>query len=138
MKNPVSRVENPVVFVRQDHSKLCRFLWRLTPSIRERWFTFGTTIYYPIYANPDNQKVIDHELVHVAQFSRYGKFLFLLFYFILPLPIFFSGRWFLERAAFMIDIKNGMSVENAVRILADQYATPWPRRLMTKWFLRRA
>lgn len=86
----------------------------------------------------DHQKreILRHEHFHVRQFAPwYGPWLMLVLQFILPLPVFFSGRWFIERHAYLDEIRHGgLLRESAVRILWEQYGWPWPRILMRKWF----
>jgi hypothetical protein len=79
-----------------------------------------------------------HEAVHIRQFStRWGPWVVPLLATILPLPVFFSGRWFIERRAFLVDILNGvLTVPQAVAILHSRYGMPWPRSMMRRWFLR--
>ena len=100
--------------------------------------------------------VLSHELVHCHQQSTWwGVVMTLLQVTVLPLPVFFSGRWFVERHAYLRDIRRKkktrynirgdgkimeysdrevMTPEIAAQKMWDQYGWPWPKRLMVKWF----
>jgi hypothetical protein len=73
------------------------------------------------------EHIILHEQHHVRQFKPwYGPWLVIAAQ-LLPLPIFFSGRWFVERRAMLDDIKrNDMDAEQAVAMLWKGYGWPWP------------
>lgn len=114
----------------------------------EVWTTFDENIYYPIGFDDDSEAltashIINHELVHVKQYKDLGKLGFLLWYFILPLPFFFSGRWWLERKAYLVDLNYYMSIgytkEYSVNMIVKEidrfYVRPWPKTLMKKWFM---
>lgn len=76
-----------------------------------------------------------HELVHVEQQRGIGLLWSVLLYFFVPLPICFSGRWFIERPAYLADIlAEGKTVDAAVQTLWRFYVCPWPRFLMRRWF----
>lgn len=81
---------------------------------------------------------LDHELVHVQQFQPwYGPWWVILFNFLLPLPILFSGRWFIERRAFLLGIRQEIfEVEQVVDALWTQYGWCWPKPLMRAWFIK--
>jgi len=99
-------------------------------------------IYYPSRViAPLSQRyewVLEHELMHVAQFRPwYGPVWMFLLYFVLPLPVGFSGRWFVEREAYLGDIRRGVyTAEAAARQLKTSYIYPWPERWMVRWFHR--
>jgi hypothetical protein len=80
--------------------------------------------------------ILDHELIHVEQQrSSWGLFKSFLFYFFFPLPVFFSGRWFIEMEPYLQDIKSGrLTIDQAVNILWGSYVVPWPPCLMRSWF----
>jgi hypothetical protein len=104
------------------------------------WTTIGKTIYYPItVSNPRDPRfegVVEHEFIHLRQFEKWGIVLMGLAYVCLPMPFLFSGRWFIEREAYLHDIKTGrLTLEAAVQLLWKAYAYPWPRTLMRKWFV---
>jgi hypothetical protein len=83
-------------------------------------------------------EILDHELVHVRQFAPWwGPLAMLLGATLFPLPSRLSGRWFIERRAYLRDIQEGrMTPGEAVDILWNYYAKPWPRAWMLAWFQR--
>lgn len=87
---------------------------------------------------PEQSPTLQHELFHVKQFATWwGPWLLPLFAALLPLPVFFSGRWFIERHAYAEDIRNGRcTVDEAVNALWSGYLMPWPKKLMSRWFAR--
>lgn len=116
-----------------------------SPFLTDFWttirFPWGpATIYFPtklVAPNPDRDAaVLEHELVHVAQQrSAWGLFRSTMLYFFLPLPWGLSGRWWIERPAFLLDIQAGRrTVDRAVDLLWNAYLWPWPRRWMRRWF----
>jgi hypothetical protein len=86
--------------------------------------------------DPENQPQVPHELIHATTLEQWwGPFLIPLFAILLPLPIVFSGRWFIERRAYLEDIKSGVeTVDSAVYNLWNYYLMCWPTSLMRKWF----
>ena len=108
------------------------------------WTTWGSTIYYPTsvedpWAHPS---IIAHELVHVAQWRRWGP-LFLPAYALLPLPAGLAYcRWHFEREAYRVDLAHAPDPALAAAHIADklwrEYAYPWPRPLMRRWLVREA
>ena len=94
--------------------------------------TYPTTIEDPM----KYRQVLKHELVHVKQFKPwYGPLFVSLLYILFPLPVFFSGRWLIERDAYLVSIKEKeYSVAQAVYTLWYSYFYPWPRSWMTRWF----
>jgi hypothetical protein len=133
-----------VIFKAKNDSALLRLAGILIRPInprwaRDYWITIGNTIYYPPSVTdpmaPQYATIRAHELEHVWQFRRYGFLIMLLGYFLLPLPVLFSGRWLIERRAFLKDIRaKARSVDGAVDTLWYDYAAPWPRGLMRRWF----
>lgn len=120
----------------------------------ERFMTIYWTTYrlpfgkgiiaYPSNANDPMDKrwkdVIDHELIHIEQQrSAWGLFKSFLFYFLIPLPILFSGRWFIEREPYSkVDIARGRKTpQSAANQLWSDYGKPWPRKWMADWFEQR-
>ena len=106
------------------------------------WFTMKgpfqkqATIYYPpSVPRPEARwQIIAHELVHVRQFKRWG-WLSMAALQIFPLPILFSGRWFIERDAYIVSILlKQQTIESAVNTLWWKYGWCWPRPLMRRWF----
>ena len=140
-------------FVRKDHSWFMRAIgWLLetttiTPHFMTRfWTTIGNRIYYPIdIVNPKSPQykgIRDHEEMHVEQAFHLGcgcwvlgTIIMAFAYILFPLPVFFSGRWLLEREPYLHDIQTGrVSLEYAVETLHKNYLRPWPKKWMKKWF----
>lgn len=137
-----------VRLVAKRDSRLMRVLGLLlcavgTRGFNERfWTTLGRTIYYPTsvhdpFAHP---VVLEHELVHVQQWRRWGLFLWIS-YLLLPLPIglaWFRFRW--EREAYLVQLARAPDREHEIERIVDVlwfgYARPWPRSWMRRWFLR--
>ncbi len=113
-----------------------------------RVFGSRPTIYYPttitlkddVVMPASVTPILEHELVHVEDMRGiWGLIRFALLYFIFPLPIFFSGRWFLERKAYLVNIvKHGYSIDFVVNMLWESYGWCWPRNLMVNWFIQKA
>jgi len=136
--------------INKKDSWLMRLIGRFSPTfMRFFWTTYRlpfqkqATIACPAGIedplDDKHDKVIAHEMVHVKQLEPwYGPFLMLFLYFLFPLPVFFSGRWFVEREAYLVDIKNGrVGLGSAVDILWLAYFYCWPKSLMRKWFEKR-
>src|SRR5690606_9052076 len=87
---------------------------------------------------PAESPTLPHELVHARQFATWwGPWLLPLLAALLPLPTLLSGRWFIERHAYLQDIRAGRrTVEAAVQTLWRDYGWCWPRSLMRRWFER--
>jgi len=140
-----------IIFISKSESKFMRLInfisypFMLGKFNTQFFTTIKNTIYYPVVVedlfSQQYEDTIEHELVHVEQFKKMGVILFFLFYIFLPLPILFSGRWFLERKAYMVQIntqKKQEHKENMISLVVDSlwknYFFPYPRSLMTKWF----
>lgn len=140
-------------FIRKTDSWLMRTIgWLLRVSgINDRfmdhyWTTIGDRIYYParIKQPHDLQHfgIREHEQMHVEQFYRAGLGLWPLgvvvlavVYLFLPLPLWFSGRWFIERGPHLLDIKTGRrGLTQAIEGLHKGYWRPWPKSWMREWF----
>jgi len=135
------------VLIRKDESLLMRALalvlgrtfltdfwttWKL-PFQRYVRIGYPTGISKPL----EHQDVIDHELVHARQFRAWGAVAVVLLAILLPLPVLFSGRWFIERDAYLRDIRaRRRSIDGAVWLLWNQYGWCWPRARMRRWFER--
>jgi len=96
-------------------------------------------ITYPPGTNPMEKwyiPTLEHELIHVKDMSTaWGLFKMFWLVWLLPLPIIFSGRWFIERYAYLHNILNhGRKIEDVVDILWSGYLWAWPKCLMRKWF----
>lgn len=90
---------------------------------------------YTHYRNPSIASILNHELVHVEQQRSWWGVLWTLACMVFPLPVFFSGRWFVERDAYLSDIKTGRrSIDQAVYTLWGKYGMPWPKGRMRAWF----
>jgi hypothetical protein len=94
------------------------------------WLTLGKTIYHPDHIDPLGYlSTIEHELLHVQQQHRHGLALWLFRYLT-------SGkfRYFQEREAYLLQVKNGsMSVGQAVACLST-YKTGVDLNEMADWF----
>ena len=108
------------------------------------WTTIGRTIYMPVGVEDpyDHPGVVEHELVHVQQYERWG-ILFMISYLLLPLPAglaWFRWRW--EREAYMVQIRNAADkeseIERVIGSLWSGYGWPWPRGRMRAWFRHEA
>jgi hypothetical protein len=96
-------------------------------------------ITYPPDVNPIKPwhlPTLEHELIHVKDMSTsWGLFKIFWLLWLIPLPIIFSGRWFIERHAYLHNIINhDRKIESVVNILWNGYGWVWPKYLMRKWF----
>jgi hypothetical protein len=102
----------------------------------------ATRIYHPRGIDPHDPRhagTLVHEMVHVErQWSRWwGPWIVPILYLLLPLPVLMSGRWWIERPAYLADIRAGrMTIDRAIEVLQTQYWRPWPRAWMRRWFER--
>lgn len=87
---------------------------------------------------PKHKGTRNHELCHVVQQrGAWGLLKSFVLYFFLPLPVVFSGRWFIEREPYLKDILScRLTIDQAVSILWRGYLWAWPRSLMRAWFER--
>ena len=102
------------------------------------WFGKTTITYPDSVEDPlDDSDILDHELAHVPQWEPwYGPVWVTSLAFLFPLPFLFSGRWFIERPAFLKDIRaKRLTVDEVVDILWTSYLWAWPRPLMRKWLI---
>jgi hypothetical protein len=144
--DPARLTEQRVVLTSKAASPLMRvcgwLLWLLgNRSFVERyWTTLGRTIYYPgCVTDPlAHPVVLEHELVHVRQWERWGVLLWIS-YLLLPLPIglcWFRFRW--EREAYLVELRHAADPERELERIVDAlwlgYAFPWPRPWMRRWF----
>ncbi len=111
-------------------------VWWMTyrlPFQKQVRITFSTNIQKDL---AEKMPTLLHEEVHVEQFSTwYGPWLIPFLILLFPLPVFFSGRWFIERDAYLVDIKAGRTTVNrAVDTLWDRHGWVWPKPWMQKWF----
>jgi len=112
------------------------------------WTTFRIPFGKPIISYPLNVEdpteeryapVLQHEKIHSEdERSTWGLFKMFWLYFFLPLPVLFSGRWYVERYAYLHNMinhtDNGYTVERGVESLWNNYLWAWPKPLMRKWF----
>lgn len=113
----------------------------LTDFVTTLRLPFGMpTVYWPRSCGDPRDKrwrtVWAHERVHVVQQAGpWGLLSSALLYVLLPLSVYLSGRWFLEREAYLLDIRAGrLTVDQAVELLWSSYVRPWPRAWMRAWF----
>lgn len=112
-----------------------------------KWMTQWWTTYrlpfclavitYPTHiTDPRASPVFPHEMIHVEQLKLWWKpFCHALLTTVWPLPAIFSGRWLIERWAFLYDIRTGRhTIDSAIKRLWAGYFWPWPRFLMRRWF----
>lgn len=140
-----------VKLICKSESKLMRFtdkflsLFGTKDFMSKFWTTyrlpFGkAVITYPVNeTNPlECKSILEHELIHVKQMETWrGLLLTALFVSLFPLPIFFSGRWFIERNAYLYNIiHHNYEIEWVVNTLWNGYGWCWPRPLMKKWFIK--
>lgn len=125
--------------------RLCGVLVRVVGNTRfldDYFTTIGRTIYYPTEVTDprDHLAVLAHELVHVRQWERW-RVLFSVSYLLLPVPVLLAWcRWRWEREAYLIQLREAedpdAAIAWAVERLWSDYAWPWPRRWMRRWFHR--
>lgn len=150
--------------VQHKDSRLARFLLWVYAHVGvgvspTTWFTIGDTVYYPncvpnYDSLPDEKQelwlakyteIFGHEIIHILQFVRLKRVLmfralaitaFFVWYFVLPLPVFFSGRYFFEREAYLVQLNDFGSVSPGALAnhLHRRYLRPWPQLSMYRWF----
>ncbi len=135
-----------VRFVRKDRDGPMRLLALFLGKsfITNFWTTYRlpfqkqvTVTYPPSVCDPHQHPgIVQHEMVHVRQFERFGApVVMILLAGLLPLPVFFSGRWLIERRAYLDDIRVGrITLERAVDVLWSHYGFAWPKTMMRRWF----
>ncbi len=145
MKNLYPPVQQAVLRPKSQ-DKLMRFCaWFLGQNFMTQFWTtyrlpFGRAIItHPDHVDPQlpaHQGTVQHELVHVAQFSPWwGPWWVISCVVFFPLPVLFSGRWWIERRPYLIDIVEGRrTINQAVDVLWKGYGYCWPRRFMRAWF----
>jgi hypothetical protein len=115
------------------------------PAFLTRWWT---TIRFPFckgviaYAGQLDpmhcayEGILEHELMHVEQQrGAWGLFKSIMLCFFFPMPILFSGRWYIERYPYLRDIQKGRhTIEGTVENLWRYYLLAWPKPLMRAWF----
>lgn len=104
-------------------------------------FERHVTVVHPDGIDPSETRfegAVEHEMYHARYIETAWGLVkaYVLSFF--PLPIIFSGRWFLEREAYLINIKRGdYTIDEVVRLLWENYGYCWPRFLMRGWYLKR-
>lgn len=107
------------------------------------WTTYRLPFKKPVITYPNDinnpmlyPHILEHEIIHVEDMrSPWGLFKSFCLVWLLPLPIFFSGRWFIERKAYLHNIKNhNYEIEWVVDTLWNSYGWCWPKFLMRRWF----
>ncbi len=121
---------------------------RLVGFFSKRFMDFWTTYRLPFQkqvkitypdrvTNPaSHTNTLEHELIHKIWFAKWhGPLMIIPLVSLFPLPILFSGRWIVERYAYLYDILyHGYSIEYVIHILWNSYGWCWPKSLMRKWF----
>lgn len=134
---------NDYVVVVKNEDRLMRFIGWFSASFMRRATTYrlpfmrAAKVCIPANVGPKLYlDVVEHEKVHVDQFAPWYGPWWVIAAQVLPLPVFFSGRWFVERDAYLQEIKHGTrTLEEAIDVLWSQYGWCWPRKLMRKWFI---
>ena len=141
-------IPDDVVLVSKARSPTMRLLGLVLGRqfMRQFWTTYRwpfqrqVRIAHPAgIVDPDTyDAILEHELLHAETFRKWwGPWALIPLAVLLPLPIFLSGRWFIERHAYLLDIRRGRrSVDQAVSVLWHGYGMPWPRKWMHAWFTR--
>lgn len=95
------------------------------------WLTFTPRIYHPVDQPPAlNQDVVEHELVHIDQQRKMGRWLWLLRF-----VVSWRFRWTQEREAYAVCIANHrLSVDQVVEVLRRDYGVKHPPWEMRQWF----
>ena len=77
-----------------------------------------------------------HEGVHAKDLSTaWGLFKMFWLVWLLPLPIVLSGRWYIERWAFLQDIeRKRFTIEEGAEMLWRDYLFAWPRPWVIRWW----
>lgn len=112
--------------------------------IQRYWTTFRLPFQKPTIAYaaddlamvPHLEWLRQHELHHANDMrSTWGLFKMFWLVWLLPLPAYYSGRWFIERHAYLIDIRAGVKTpESSAEQLWNDYFYAWPKDKAIKWF----
>lgn len=137
---------NDCRLVRKDTDRLSRAIGFFWPAFLSAWWTTyrlpwweRPKILYPTTVRSPFQHpvALAHEKAHLPQTRGCWRLLWSgLLCFVLPLPVLCSGRWFLERGPYLVDIRNGARIPDVVDKLWRRYWWPWPARSMRLWFER--
>lgn len=101
-----------------------------------------SVIAYPDGIDPMEPRyawIVAHEMEHVEQQrGPWGLFKSAMLCFFVPLPVVFSGRWYLEREPYLHNILGGhKTIDKAVDNLWRFYLWAWPKPRMRRWFERK-
>jgi len=134
------------LYIPASRSVVRKILWLIVP--KWMWMTYrlpfqkAVRVTYPVKVVDPYAKKYDrirsHEFIHAQMCAKWwGPWVTPILASIFPLPIIFSGRWYLERRAYLADIRSAHhTVDSAVNILWRHYWWPWPKPLMRRWFIR--
>jgi hypothetical protein len=111
--------------------------WWSWVGLGDVWTTVGRTIYFPRPQWVSRRlATVEHEIVHVEQWRKWGPLLWLTYLLGLPLPIglaWFRYRW--EREAYLVQLDAGASPEDIVDVLCGPlYLWCWPKPWALRWF----
>ena len=138
-----------VRFISKDKSWLMRLIGFFSNTFTYNfWTTYRLPFQKPTITYPPDTKdpmalryrsIREHELIHCKDMrSACGLFKIFWLFLLIPLPILFSGRWFIERYAYLHGIINyNHSIDRVINILWDSYGWIWPKSLMRRWFNRK-
>lgn len=136
-----------VRILRKDQSATMRFvklfLWgfdRFWTTYRLPWQKVPTICYPKDVVRPmGHVSTLKHEQYHAEQFRPWwGPWFWIPMATIVPLPFLISGRWWLEREAYVISIKLGtFTINEASDALWFDYAWAIPRWWSRRWFKKR-
>ena len=126
-------------------SRLWRLLGWFSDDQMHMWWTvyrlpFGRAVMaHPPGADIRQEwKLANHELYHVEwMLNWWGPWVLLPLYFLVPLPVWFSGRWFIERGAYLRDLETDrLTIDQCIDFLWRRYAMAWPKGKMRAWLER--
>ena len=118
-------------------------VYQLVPYEQRPWWlrwvsaracaTIGAQIYTPQGSAAILPMMLDHELVHVAQWERYGWWFAVVY--LAGVPGFAPGCYILEREAYLANMRHGWTPERcAEELCSAKYLWPWPRRYVLRYF----
>ena len=138
--------------VYKSNNTFMKFLSMLLFLFNKNFMSHFTThipflkkIYLPsnwtLYSAKTQDLIIKHELIHFAQWKKY-KTLFTVGYVLLPLPIWWTLRYYWEREAYLVNYREGRSLNSIVDNLCGKNylwaGSLWPGRNRTReWYLKR-
>ena len=116
--------------------------WYITPILcfvdKDFTITIANTAYVPddwdTWSKDEQEDTKRHEERHAKQWGKY-KIFFVPLYLFVPVPCIFAYfRWKFKRGPYLLDIKDGRSIESVVQSLWSNYFFAWPKPLMRRWF----